>query len=134
MSTQNSTVSKLASAAHDLNQIVEGIISVRWAFDGKRLKDTPQWCAFYSALREFERADSAPVPTPLFDGLDALLEAASENPLAHHTAIKTALERIAAATAEQIAAEIRTPSSNVALFRQFVRDESLARILTASAL
>lgn len=45
---------KLENAARDLNQIVEGVKNERWASDGRRLKDTPEWCAFYVALANFK--------------------------------------------------------------------------------
>jgi hypothetical protein len=40
----------LSEAAKNLNEIVEGVRSERWSACGIRLKDTPEWCAFYSAL------------------------------------------------------------------------------------
>ena len=38
------------SAANDLEGIVEGVWSVNWTGNNKRLKDTKEWCAFYTAL------------------------------------------------------------------------------------
>lgn len=32
-----------------LVEIVEGVTSVRWAHNAHRLKDTPEWAAFYVA-------------------------------------------------------------------------------------
>jgi hypothetical protein len=46
---------KLLTAAKKLNEIVEGTRNERWAADGKRLKDTPEWCAFYVALNACTR-------------------------------------------------------------------------------
>lgn len=37
----------LRQKSADLIAIVEGIKSVRWAHNGRRLKDTPEWAAFY---------------------------------------------------------------------------------------
>lgn len=47
----------LAGAARRLREIVEGVRSERWVSDdtGKRLKDTPEWCEFYSALAALDR-------------------------------------------------------------------------------
>lgn len=42
--------SKLVAAAKDLINIVEGLPSVRWAYEGRRLKDTKEWCVFYCAM------------------------------------------------------------------------------------
>lgn len=36
-------------------QIVEGVRSVRWNHEGRRLKDTPEWCRFYVAAKTLER-------------------------------------------------------------------------------
>ena len=47
---RSSALLALIEAANNLNSIVEGIPSVRWAYDGRRLKDTKEWCAFYCAL------------------------------------------------------------------------------------
>jgi hypothetical protein len=38
---------ELMAALEDLMQIVEGVRSERWAADGRRLKDTPEWCRLY---------------------------------------------------------------------------------------
>lgn len=46
----SSALLALIEAANNLNSIVEGIPSVRWAHDGRRLKDSKEWCAFYCAL------------------------------------------------------------------------------------
>lgn len=35
-----------------MKEIVEGARNERWAADGRRLKDTPEWCALYCALSE----------------------------------------------------------------------------------
>lgn len=40
---------KLVAAVNNLVEIVEGVRNVRWAYDQWRLKDTPEWCALYSA-------------------------------------------------------------------------------------
>lgn len=52
---------KLVDAAKRLREIVEGVRSVRWNHEGRRLKDSQEWCAFYSALAALERA-SAEMP------------------------------------------------------------------------
>ena len=36
-------------AVNNLVEIVEGVRNVRWEYDQWRLKDTPEWCALYSA-------------------------------------------------------------------------------------
>jgi len=41
---------ELVDAANRLNEIVEGVTSVRWSFKNSRLKDTEEWCEFYVAL------------------------------------------------------------------------------------
>jgi hypothetical protein len=46
---------KLKAAAEHLNVIVEGVRNERWSADGRRLKDTPEWVAFYLALNEVNR-------------------------------------------------------------------------------
>ncbi|MES2367368.1 MAG: hypothetical protein V4563_15940 [Pseudomonadota bacterium] len=38
--------------ARDLVNLIEGIQSVRWHYEGRRLKDTPQWAAFYVAVNK----------------------------------------------------------------------------------
>ncbi len=38
---------ELMAALEDLMQIVEGVRNERWAADGRRLKDTPEWCRLY---------------------------------------------------------------------------------------
>jgi hypothetical protein len=40
---------KLVAAVNNLVEIVEGVRNVRWAYDQWRLKDTPEWCALYTA-------------------------------------------------------------------------------------
>lgn len=47
----------LAGASRRLREIVEGQRSHRWISDetGGRLKDTPEWCEFYSALAALDR-------------------------------------------------------------------------------
>lgn len=42
-------------AANNLNEIVEGVRNERWNFEGRRLKDTPEWCKFYTELAKFNR-------------------------------------------------------------------------------
>jgi hypothetical protein len=41
----------LHAAAENLNEIVEGVTSVRWSGGGVRLKDTIEWAEFYCALK-----------------------------------------------------------------------------------
>ena len=41
---------KLEACSDALNGIVEGVRNERWASEGRRLKDTPEWCAFYCAI------------------------------------------------------------------------------------
>jgi hypothetical protein len=59
--TRSGALLKLINAANDLNSIVEGVPSVRWANGSMRLKDTREWCAFYCALADInnETARSA---------------------------------------------------------------------------
>ena len=46
----------LVSAANDLKEIVDGAQSKRWATDcGPRLRDTPEWCKFYTTLARVNR-------------------------------------------------------------------------------
>ena len=42
-------IESLLAAVNNLVEIVEGVRNVRWNYDGFRLKDTPEWCALYSA-------------------------------------------------------------------------------------
>lgn len=46
---------ELETAADSLNVIVEGVRNERWASEGRRLKDTPEWCAFYCAFAALKR-------------------------------------------------------------------------------
>jgi hypothetical protein len=60
--------SDLLACAIQLCEIVEGIRSPHdsWRsthFCGRRLKDTPEWCAFYVALQKCQRAN-APAQRP----------------------------------------------------------------------
>lgn len=43
------TDKRLMSAVTGLMEIVEGVRNVRWAHEGVRLKDTPEWCELYCA-------------------------------------------------------------------------------------
>jgi len=45
---------KLEACCVALNEIVEGVRNERWASEGRRLKDTPEWCAFYCAVKDAE--------------------------------------------------------------------------------
>lgn len=51
---------KLEACAVALNEIVDGVRNVRWASPSgsldysRRLKDTPEWCAFYCALSDLK--------------------------------------------------------------------------------
>lgn len=45
----------LKQKAYELIEIVEGASSVRWAHNGLRLKDTPQWCAFYVSAQKINK-------------------------------------------------------------------------------
>ena len=38
---------KILAAVEDLNEIVEGGRNERWAANGRRLKDTPEWVRLY---------------------------------------------------------------------------------------
>lgn len=49
------TFHELKAAAEKLNVIVEGVRNERWTADGRRLKDAPEWCAFYVALNAANR-------------------------------------------------------------------------------
>ena len=42
---------RLLDSATRLNEIVEGVRNERWAANGQRLKDTPEWCDFYCKLK-----------------------------------------------------------------------------------
>jgi len=76
-----------------------------------------------------------PENPPLFEGTDALFEhVQATQPHSVGCVIESAIDKIREATAEQLAAEIRKPSSGILVLRQLIRDEALARILTASAL
>ncbi len=41
----------MLSACDGMLEIVEGVRSDRWHYDGFRLKDTPEWVGFYVAAR-----------------------------------------------------------------------------------
>lgn len=76
-----------------------------------------------------------PVPKPLFEGADELLEHVhATQPHSYGCALNTIIVKIRTATAEELAHEIRWPTSNLLILHAAVRDEALARILTASAL
>lgn len=49
-----SPLDRLVEASKGLREVVEGVRSERWVADGRRLKDTREWCAFYSALANFK--------------------------------------------------------------------------------
>lgn len=55
----------LLAVIEDLVQIVEGVRNERWAVDGRRLSDTPEWCRLYSLrsalIQSFATGES---PTP----------------------------------------------------------------------
>jgi hypothetical protein len=38
---------ELHCAVESLMEIVEGVRNERWAVNGRRLKDTPEWCRLY---------------------------------------------------------------------------------------
>ena len=38
----------MLAAIESLMEIVEGVRNERWASDGRRLKDTPEWCRLYT--------------------------------------------------------------------------------------
>ena len=44
--------------AKNLVEIVEGVRCVRWNNNGFRLKDTPEWCAFYVAFNKASAAST----------------------------------------------------------------------------
>jgi len=48
---------KLVVAVNNLVEIVEGVRNVRWSYDQWRLKDTPEWCALYSAWSKHGASD-----------------------------------------------------------------------------
>ncbi len=54
----------ILDAARDVVEAVEGAHAPRWAAGGLRLKDTPEWCAFYCAVNRAEREAEAPTPVP----------------------------------------------------------------------
>ena len=48
----------LLRSCESLVEIVEGVRGERWEWKGKvRLKDTPEWCAFYVFVRKAEDVD-----------------------------------------------------------------------------
>ena len=51
---------KLLAAVNNLVEIVEGVRNVRWSYDQWRLKDTPEWCALYTAWRRAGLPDAKP--------------------------------------------------------------------------
>lgn len=57
-------MASVVEAAIQLNEIVEGVRNNQWVAGGLRLKDTPEWCAFYVSLnREIEQSnDQAQAP------------------------------------------------------------------------
>lgn len=57
-------LNELRESADKLNEIVEGIRNKRWAADGMRLKDTPEWCAFYCALKRAAESANAGAQRP----------------------------------------------------------------------
>lgn len=48
---------RLLNASLKLLEIVEGVKNERWAANGVRLKDTPEWVEFYLSVNPF-RSDS----------------------------------------------------------------------------
>lgn len=48
-SGSEATDKRLMAAVTGLMQIVEGVRNARWAHEGKRLVDTPEWCELYCA-------------------------------------------------------------------------------------
>ena len=48
-------VVKLNTEIKLLMEIVEGVRCERWNSNGRRLKDTPEWCAFYVAYSRANR-------------------------------------------------------------------------------
>ncbi len=51
-----SKLERLLDACEGLMEIVEGIRSTRWSFEGARLKDSKEWVEFYLAQRAVHRA------------------------------------------------------------------------------
>jgi hypothetical protein len=47
---------ELRTASERLNEVVEGVASRRWGHEGRRLKDTPEWCNFYVVVTRTKRA------------------------------------------------------------------------------
>jgi len=48
---------RLVKAVNGLMGIVEGVMNVRWSYDGRRLVDTPEWCELYCAWSELRRKE-----------------------------------------------------------------------------
>jgi hypothetical protein len=47
---------RLRKASLNLVNLVEGVGSVRWAYNGFRFKDTEDWCEFYVAANRAKEA------------------------------------------------------------------------------
>lgn len=52
---QRDELAVVCNAAKSLVDFIEGLGSVRWAYDGWRLKDTKEWCEFYCLVRKLNR-------------------------------------------------------------------------------
>lgn len=47
--TYDKSLRELHCAVESLMEIVEGVRNERWAVNGRRLKDTTEWCRLYVA-------------------------------------------------------------------------------------
>jgi hypothetical protein len=52
---RHDALTELQLRVEHLMEIVEGVRNERWAADGRRLKDTPEWCALYVARCALQR-------------------------------------------------------------------------------
>ena len=48
----------------NLMDIVEGVRGERWVANGRRLVDTPEWCAFYTAVKREQRKEPTCTDAP----------------------------------------------------------------------
>jgi hypothetical protein len=64
---------RFRAACYKLVGIVEGVENRRWAADGERIKDAPEWVAFYNCVSNMRNGVAAPTPPAAAqeDGRDA---------------------------------------------------------------
>ena len=51
LESQGKKLAEMRAKSLDLIEIVEGVRNQDWHCNGHRLKDTPEWCAFYVSVR-----------------------------------------------------------------------------------